>query len=378
MRQQMWNPRRICRLETALVIALAALCSAAVAAHGQEPVQVASPDGRNVVTVETREGGLFYAVERGGRKIVLPSRLGFEFRDAPPLRDGLELAGTERRAVDETWEQPWGEVARVRDHHNELRVSVAELAEPGRRFDVVFRVFDDGLGFRYQFPEQPGLESFAITEELTEFYLASDARSWWIEADDVTHRYELLYSSAPVSTLPTVHTPLTMETHDGVFVVIHEANLVDYAGMNLTGSRDRRLFVSLTAWADGVKVYGETPFVTPWRTIQLADRAEDLVPAVLGLNLNPPNALDDVSWIEPMKYVGIWWGMHTGKWTWASGPRHGATTRITASAGCSSRAGTWAGTVTGLRTRNSFRSPSPIRILISRIWPPMPGNAASG
>jgi alpha-glucosidase len=285
---------------------MAALLAAAIGACAQEPVQVASPDGRNVVTVGTAEGGLFYTVERDGRKIILPSRLGFEFRDAPPLRDGLELAGTERTTVDESWEQPWGEVARVRDHHNELRVSVDEMKEPRRRFDLVLRVFDDGLGFRYELPEQPALASFAITDELTEFHLADDARTWWILADDVTHRYELLYSSSPASTLPTVHTPLTMETRDGVFLVIHEANLVDYAGMNLTGSRDRRMRVSLTAWADGVKVYGETPFLTPWRTIQLADRAEDLVPAVLGLNLNPPNALDDVSWIEPMKYVGIW------------------------------------------------------------------------
>jgi alpha-glucosidase len=308
---------------------MAALLAAAIGACAQEPVQVASPDGRNVVTVRTAEGGLFYTVERDGRKIILPSRLGFEFRDAPPLRDGLELAGTERTTVDESWEQPWGEVARVRDHHNELRVSVDEMKEPRRRFDLVLRVFDDGLGFRYELPEQPALASFAITDELTEFHLADDARTWWILADDVTHRYELLYSSSPASTLPTVHTPLTMETRDGVFLVIHEANLVDYAGMNLTGSRDRRMRVSLTAWADGVKVYGETPFLTPWRTIQLADRAEDLVPAVLGLNLNPPNALDDVSWIEPMKYVGIWWGMHIGKNTWASGPLHGATTENT-------------------------------------------------
>ncbi len=130
----------------AIAIAMAALLAAAVAVQAQEPVQVASPDGRNVVTVGTRDGSLFYTVERDGRKIVLPSPLGFEFRDAPPLGDGLELSGTERSTVDETWEQPWGEVARVRDHHNELRVSVAEMEEPGRRFDVVFRVFDDGLG----------------------------------------------------------------------------------------------------------------------------------------------------------------------------------------------------------------------------------------
>lgn len=320
---------RIVRFTRRVVAAIAFAATSAAAVGAQEPVRVASPDGRNVVSVETREGGLFYSVERDGRKVVLPSRLGFEFRDAPPLRDNLELTGTERSSVDETWEQPWGEVARVRDHHNELRVSVAETAEPGRRFDVVFRVFDDGLGFRYVFPEQPGLQSFEIMEELTEFYMADDARAWWIPANDVIHRYELLYSSSPMSTLPTVHTPLTMETRDGLNLVIHEADLVDYAGMNLTGSRERRMRVSLPAWADGVKVRGQTPFVTPWRTIQMADRAADLYPSVIGLNLNPPNVLDDTSWIEPMKYVGIWWGMHIGKMTWGSGPKHGATTENT-------------------------------------------------
>ncbi|MDH3458525.1 MAG: glycoside hydrolase family 97 protein [Gemmatimonadota bacterium] len=318
-----------CRVGRAVPAALLALSVAAAATSAQEPVRVASPDGRTVVTVETRSGMLLYSLDRADRKVVLPSRLGFEFRDAPPLRDSLTITGTERNTVDETWEQPWGEVARVRDHHNELRVSVAEASRPGRRFDVVFRVFDDGVGFRYEFPEQPALQSFVITEELTEFYLATDARAWWIPANDPTHRYELMYGSSPMTTLPEVHTPLTMETYDGLYLVIHEANLVDYAAMNLTSSRDRHLRVTLTAWADGAKVYGQTPFMTPWRTIQLADRAADLVPSVLGLNLNPPNALGDVGWVEPMKYVGIWWGMHINKVTWSSGPRHGATTANT-------------------------------------------------
>jgi len=160
-------------------------------------------------------------------------------------------------------------------------------------------------------------------------HLADDPRAWWIPANDPTHRYELLYRSSPASTIPEVHTPLTLETLDGPVLVIHEANLVDYAGMNLTGSWGRRLTVALPAWADGVKVRGRTPFVTPWRTIQVADRAKDLAPSVIGLNLNPPNALEDVSWIEPMKYVGIWWGMHINKVTWGSGPAHGATTENT-------------------------------------------------
>ncbi len=320
---------RVTGIRRAVVAAGVAVLAAGAQAQAQEPLRVASPDGRNVVSVGVRAGKLYYSLDRDGRKVVLPSRLGFTFRTAPPLGEGLTIVGSSRNAVDHTWEQPWGEVARVRDHHNELTVSVQEPAAPGRRFDVVVRVFDDGLGFRYVFPEQDALRSFVITDELTEFYLATDARAWWIPANDPTHRYELMYGSSPMTTLPEVHTPLTMETYDGLYLVIHEANLVDYAAMNLTSSRDRHLRVTLTAWADGAKVYGQTPFVTPWRTIQLADRAEDLVPSVLGLNLNPPNALGDVSWVEPMKYVGIWWAMHINKWTWASGPRHGATTEHT-------------------------------------------------
>ena len=327
------------RVAAILAVTIAGLSATVGCVRAQETVQVASPDGRNVVTVEALrpveeggavrwETGLFYRLERDGRKIILPSRLGFELRNAPSLRDSLTITGTTRNSVDETWEQPWGEVAHVRDHHNELRVSIVERAEPGRRFDVVFRVFDDGIGFRYELPEQPALESFEIMEELTEFHMADNAHAWWIPAGE-NNRYEYLYSSSPVSRLAMVHTPLTMETTDGLYVVIHEANLVDYAGMNLTGSYEHSLRVSLPAWADGVKVRGQTPFVTPWRTIQLADRAEDLQPAVLGLNLNPPSALADVSWIEPMKYIGIWWGMHIGVMTWGSGPKHGATTERT-------------------------------------------------
>ncbi len=313
----------------ALAVALAALLTLSPGLRAQGALELISPDERNVVTVGVLDGALVYALERDGRKLLLPSRLGFEFRDAAPLYEGLEITGSERHASDEVWEQPWGEMARVRDLHNELRVTVVETGDPGRQFVVVFRAFDDGIAFRYELPEQPGLGEFAIMDELTEFHLADDPRAWWIPANDPTHRYELLYRSSPMSTLPEVHTPLTLETLDGPVLVIHEANLVDYAGMNLTGSWERRLAVTLPAWADGVKVRGRTPFVTPWRTVQVADRAKDLAPSTIGLNLNPPSALEDVSWIEPMKYVGIWWGMHINKVTWGSGPTHGATTENT-------------------------------------------------
>lgn len=314
-----------------LLVALSA--APAAPAPAQTEVRVASPDGRNLVTVEVRDGRLGYSLQRDGRWILLPSRLGIAFQGVPPLSDGLRLVDTARATVDETWTQPWGEVARVRDHHNEVRLGVAETAPPARRFTVTFRVFNDGVGFRYELPEQPGLGEFTITEELTEFALADDARAWWIPSNRPRlDRSEMLYSSSPVSVIDSVQTPLTMETRDGrTFVVIHEANLVDYARMNLRGARmeNRTLHAALAPLAGGIKVRGRTPFVTPWRTIQLADRAGDLVPAVLGLNLNPPNVLPSTDWIKPMKYIGIWWGMHIGTMTWSSGPKHGATTANT-------------------------------------------------
>jgi alpha-glucosidase len=302
-------------------------------AEAQNQLRVQSPDGRTVVTVEVREGGLYYSIQRDDRPLFLPSRLGFEFQGAPPLRDGLRITGSTTSTVDTVWTQPWGEVARVRDRHNERRISVTEGTSGGRQFVVAFRVFNDGVGFRYEFPEQPGLGEFAITQELTEFALADDARAWWIPSNrSRLDRSEMLYASSPVSVVDSVQTPLTMETRDRrTFIVIHEANLVDYARMFLAGRgmENRTLRAALASWADGIKVRGRTPFSTPWRTIQLADRATDLAPSVLGLNLNPPSALASTDWIKPMKYVGIWWGMHIGTMTWSSGPKHGATTENT-------------------------------------------------
>jgi len=311
-------------------LALCLTAATLVAAPVRAQVRVASPDGRTEVTVGVREGRLYYGITRDARQLITPSLLGFEFRGAPPLRDGLRVTDTARQTHDETWTQPWGEVARVRDHHNELAVSVEEAAAPGRRFTLRVRAFDDGVGFRYEVPEQPGLGAFEISDELTEFALADNAHAWWIPSNRPRmDRSEMLYSSGPVSVPDHVQTPLTMRTSDGrTYLVIHEANLVDYARMNLRKLRmeDRTLQADLAPYADGVKVRGHTPFVTPWRTIQIADRVTDLAPSVLGLNLNPPSVLSSTDWIHPMKYVGIWWGMHINTMTWSSGPRHGATT----------------------------------------------------
>ncbi|HEX6559940.1 MAG TPA: glycoside hydrolase family 97 protein [Longimicrobiales bacterium] len=312
----------------AIAFLLAAMLAAPQSA--QDTFKVSSPDGRNVVTVGVQQGQLYYALQRDGRDILLPSRLGFALRNAAPLRDTLRIVAAKRDSADLTWEQPWGEVSHVRDHHRELRVSVQEQTAAARKFDVVFRVFDDGIGFRYDFPAQPNLGQFEIMDELTEFSFADNPRAWWIASNRPRlDRSEQLYSAGPLSTLDSVQTPLTMESTDGrTAIVIHEADLVDYPRMFLAGRgmESRVLHAALAPWVDGVKVRGRTPFKTPWRTIQLADGVATLVPAVLGLNLNQPSVIAKTDWIKPMKYVGIWWGMHINTWTWSSGAKHGATT----------------------------------------------------
>ena len=295
---------------------------------GAPRLRLASPDGRNSVSIEVRDGGLFYSVERAGKKIITPSRLGFAFRGAPAFRDSLAITGASRSRFDETFALPWGEVARVRDQHEELRVEVAERRALARHLTVVIRAFDDGVAFRYELPASGGFGDFEMTDELTEFALADDAKAWWIPANKPQpDRTEELFTSSPVSHVDTVHTPLTLEMQNGTRVVIHEADLTDYASMDLAGRfESRTLRAALEPWADGVKVRGRAPFNTPWRTIQLADRVEDLAPSLLSLKLNPPSRIANTSWIAPMKYDGIWWGMHLNVMTWGQGPKHGATT----------------------------------------------------
>lgn len=305
-----------------------------------DSLTVSSPDGRTQVGLDLSGGedgtGLTWAVQRDGRPLILPSRLGLVFDDAPPLGDDLTVVSTSWASHDETWEQPWGQVRYVRDHHHEFVVHLEERSGTAsgttgaRRLDVVVRVFDDGVGLRYHLPEQPGLTDVAIREELTAFHFADNAKAWWIPSTvERKDRSEMLYSQGPVSTLDSIQTPLTLETRDGrTAMVVHEAHLEGYPRMFLAGTHpeNRTLVAALAPMADGVKARVTTPFSTPWRTLQIADGVEELQPSVLALNLNPPSRIDDTSWIEPMTYVGIWWGMHIGENTWEQGPRHGATT----------------------------------------------------
>jgi alpha-glucosidase len=292
--------------------------------------RVASPDGRTVVELDFNgEGRLAYRVARDGKPLIGDSRLGFILRNGRELLRNLELDSQSTRSVDSTWEQPWGEERRIRDRYNELRATIVETDRDHRRFVVVFRVYDDGLGFRYELPEQPALQRVEIDDEATEFDVARPATAWWIPAGE-WNRYEYLYRKTPLAEVSQAHTPLTLETDDGTYLSFHEAALVDYAAMWLRRVDGQRLRAHLAPGGQqGASVVRDAPFATPWRSIQIADRAGGLVESHLILNLNEPNKLGDTSWFVPSKYVGIWWSLHLDEQTWATGPRHGATTENT-------------------------------------------------
>jgi len=290
---------------------------------------VRSPDGKMVVAVRVSdEGRPEYSISRDGVLVIDWSRLGFILANAPKLERNFELARKEQRDIDETWEQPWGERRFVRNHCREQRVSLREKTGDRRTLVVVFRVFDDGVGFRYEFPDQPQLSQVGITEELTEFAVAEPATAWWIPGGE-WNRYEYLYNKTPLAELGQAHTPVTLKTASGLHLAIHEAALVDYAGMWLRRVTGQRLKAVLSPSSSGPKVSRKAPFTTPWRTLQIADSAPGLYMSDLILNLNEPNKLGDVSWVKPFKYVGVWWAMHLGTKTWSSGPNHGATTAET-------------------------------------------------
>jgi alpha-glucosidase len=288
-----------------------------------------SPDGKMIVTMRMDgEGRPEYSILRSGRTVIDWSRLGFILADAPKLERNFALERVEEKAIDETWEQPWGERRFVRNHCTEQRVTMREKTGQRRAVTVVFRVFDDGVGFRYEFPEQAALAQVNIVDELTEFAVAESATAWWIPGGE-WNRYEYLYNKTPLTEVGQAHTPLTIRTASGLHIAIHEAALVDYSAMWLRRVSGQRLKALLSPSSSGPKVSRKAPFATPWRTLQIADSAPGLYMSDLILNLNEPNKLGDVSWVKPFKYVGIWWGMHLGTKTWASGPKHGATTAET-------------------------------------------------
>ncbi|MGZ2411254.1 alpha-glucosidase [Sphingomonas sp. F9_3S_D5_B_2] len=272
------------------------------------------------------DGRVGYRVTRLGRPVIDESRLGFLFTDAPEMLRNFTFAGQTVRSFDSSWDEPWGEYRIIRNRYNELTVDLAESGALKRRMIVDFRVYDDGIGFRYQIPRQPNLVQANVADELTEFNISEPGTAWWDEALE-WNREEYLYRTTPIEQVGTAQTPLTIRTASGLHLSIHEAALVDYSGMDLRRVQGRVFKASLMPSSTGPKVTRDAPFTTPWRVIMIAPDAPALYKsAQIILNLNESNKLGDVSWVKPMKYVGIWWAMHLDQATWNSGPKHGATT----------------------------------------------------
>ncbi|WP_103070653.1 glycoside hydrolase family 97 protein [Aquimarina sediminis] len=291
-------------------------------------LMINSPDKKIQVHFDITNTKPVYSVTFEGKKIINGSKLGLEFKHQEPLTGNFEVTEVVRNTVDKKWEQVWGEKKEVRNHYNEALIRLKEKSGNKRKLNIVFRVFDDGLGFSYEIPKQDTLDSLYITNEVTEFGLSDNYTTWFIPAN--YESYEALYQNKLASEVESANTPITFESADkSVFVSIHEANLTDYAGMTLKkqpGS-DLNFEADLVPWPDGVKVKTKTPMSTPWRTIQISNSAEKLIESTLILNLNEPNKLKDVSWVKPCKYIGVWWGMHLGVHTWTLGEQHGATTK---------------------------------------------------
>ncbi|WP_405054487.1 glycoside hydrolase family 97 protein [Thalassotalea fonticola] len=288
---------------------------------------VTSPDGKIVFTLLDKDQVVQYKVSFNGEEIVAPSKLGLVFKDGPYLADGFAIKNSKTTSVNSTWQQPWGEQKNITDHHNELAVTLVADRATVNTYTVRVRVFNDGLGFRYEVPEQNGLDKVNITNELTEFAIKDFKQStaYWIPSRKY-NRYEYVYNSTEFEEVSIAHTPFSFTLGSGVHMSIHEAALVDYAGMSLNQRRPGVLKADLAPWSDGILVKTAANFKTPWRTIQISKDAVGLLNSNLILNLNEANKLGDVSWVEPGKYVGIWWGMHVKETTWGSGETHGATT----------------------------------------------------
>lgn len=320
------RPETLAPLLAALLVMACSNASVSAQIEDDQRAEVSSPDGRISFLVWSENGTPRYSVMFDAVEVVRSSRLGFRFLAAAPLETGLTLSAVRSSGSDTSWEQPWGERRIVRDHHNELVASFRRENNPELGFDLRIRAFDSGIGFRY---EVIGEAPHAIVDEITRINLPEHSTAWWIPAAG-WNRYEYLYQETPLSEVDRAHSPFTARLpDDGPWIAIHEAALHDYSGFYLDQARGGILDIKLAPGSDGVAVHAGAEFTTPWRTIQIADEAVGLINSDIILNLNEPNVLGDVSWVEPGKYVGIWWGMHINTQTWGSGPVHGATNENT-------------------------------------------------
>ena len=292
--------------------------------------QVTSPDGKIAVALELKNGRPTYSVSYEQRMVVAPSTLGLELSDGP-LGQGMKVLNKRQVIVTNSdyWQQPWGEEDTLHNHYNETVWKLQENKSKKRLLNIYVRAYNDGIALRYEVPVQKGLEQFTIMDELTETRLAHDAQAWSIPTNRTAY-FEGIYERSALTAKDTVCTPLTIEYEPDLYLAMHEANLTDYASINLTpranGDGSVSLFTALTPWSDGTKVHAQGGMLSPWRTIVMVPTAGDLLLSRMMLNLNEPCRITDTSWIEPGRYIGIWWSIHKKKNTWEMGPHHGATT----------------------------------------------------
>ncbi len=295
---------------------------------------ITSPNGNIELHFEIKNGIPVYRMDYKQRPVVKESRLGLELKDGRHLLDGFTLTGTQNSTFDETWEPVWGEERTIRNHYNQLLVTL-DQPQYNRTLNICFRVFDDGIGFRYEFPLQNELDYFVIKEERTQFAMAGNHTAFWIPGDYDTQEYD--YTESKLSEIrglmqgaitpnasqtpfsPTgVQAPLMLKSADGLYINLHEAALIDYSCMHLNLDDENLIFESwLTPDARGDKGYLQSPCVSPWRTVIVSDNAKDILASRITLNLNEPCKIEDTSWIKPVKYIGVWWEMITGKSTWS-------------------------------------------------------------
>ncbi len=303
------------------------LLSASLQAQTDRMQVVSSPSGLVQFRFILDEATPYYEVIFNDETLIERSSLGFAFANAPVLQTGLMLTGMEYETHDEPWVPVWGTDSLIENRYTSALFMLTETASPQRRLNIEVRVYDDGAAFRYLFPDEMS-DSLLITSELTTFRFAGNDSAWWIPSDEFA--YESLYRHTPLSKMHDANTPMTI-TDKHYCLSIHEAALLDYSEMFLKRDPgDSLLFnVSLWPWPDGICVRAKAPFRTPWRSIMITRTPGQLIESHLTQNLNEPCTIADVSWIKPMKFIGIWWGMHIGKYTWHAGPNHGSTTKRT-------------------------------------------------
>jgi hypothetical protein len=298
-----------------------------------QTINTVSPDG-NIRLAVSINNGASYTVSFKGRAVLLPSSLGLQFKEPEVILNNFTLERMDSSMVDETWAPVWGEYSSIRNHYREVKLRLKEKSK-GILMDIVFRVFNEGVGFRYEFPAQPNLGHFVIADERSEFHLAGNHKAFWIPGDYDTN--EFIYNETNLSEVDAgsskfaqeihaktffdrnaVQTPLMLKSNDGLYINIHEASLVNYPAMNLVLDKSSFTLRShLVPDAVGNKAYLQTPSRSPWRTIIVSDKATDIIAANrMILNLNEPSKLQETSWIRPQKYVGVWWEMHVGKSSW--------------------------------------------------------------